>query len=103
LIVGGGACALVFLDTTSLGTGSFDIEGNGLIFIVMASIWGFSMVMSLINIHAENNWHKAMLNYAAIKMVEDPDTLYSNDPNGLEEEVAVEEETMLMNDQDWSW
>lgn len=82
MIIGGAACALAFLDTTSLGTGSFDLEGNGLIFIVMASIWGFSMVMNLINIHAENNWHKAMLNYAAVKMAEDPESLYSNDPNG---------------------
>jgi len=102
LIVGGCSVALAFLDTTSLGGGTFDMEGNGLIFIVMASVYGFTVIMNFINFGAEQNWHQAMITYAATELLANPD--YVNDPNGPSEEVVEEEEsTMLMNDQDWSW
>jgi hypothetical protein len=67
LIVGATVPVLAFLDTTDLGTGSFDFDGNGMIFIIMASLYGFSVIMNFMQFGAEKKWHKAMVIYNGFK------------------------------------
>jgi hypothetical protein len=108
LLIGAGVPVLAFLDTTSLGQGEFDLGGgSGLIFLVMICVYGFTVVMNVINYGAEKNWHRAMITYAAEGLL--ANEKYSNSP--ISEVESVEEEDVeengegewLMADQDWSW
>ena len=106
MIFGAAPPVLAFLDTLDFGVGEFDIATNGLIIVLMAGIYGFTVVMNIINFGAEKNWHQAMITYNATELRANED--YVNDPNAknndAEEEVVEEDEgEWLMNDQDWSW
>lgn len=106
LIVGAGVPALAFLDSTSFGTGTLDFNTNGLIFIVMASLWGLTTILNIIFFAAEQNWHQAVITYNATALFEDPEyseTGFPEDPNEDPLEAAMEDAAVLMIDQDWSW
>jgi hypothetical protein len=109
LIIGAGVPALAFLDTTSLGTGEFDLGGgSGLMFLIMTCVYGFTVVMNVMNYGAEKNWHRAMITYAGQALLDDEK--YSNSPIAAEPadeenngDEIEEEGEWLMADQDWSW
>jgi hypothetical protein len=87
------------MDSLSFGYGELDMSGNGLVFITMASVWGLTVFFNLINFGAEKKWHKAMITYGSTALLEDEE--YIND--AIPSEIVIEEDTILMNDQDWSW
>jgi len=105
-IIGAGITALAFLDTTDLGSGEFDMTTNGLIFIVMGGVYGFTTIFNLINYKTERKWFKMIRAYAAVNhYADDEDFDQYGKLNGKDaDEVAeIEDEDTLFDDNEWSW
>lgn len=62
---GGASVALAFLDTTSLGADEFNMTGNGLVFIIMAGVYGVTTLFNFIFYKTERMWFYAQLSYGA--------------------------------------
>ena len=68
----------------------------------MAGVWGLITFFNFIFYGKEMKWHKAMITYGAFELLDDPEFKLDGADEADEAEFP-EEETMLMNDQDWSW
>jgi len=101
LIVQGGAVALAFLDTTALGSGTFDMTGNGLLFIIMGAVYAVTVIFNFVYFKVEHRLHMTMLAYAAENKY-GVDEKYDNGM-GEDDMENGDDEWEEFDDAEWSW